>query len=188
MTILIAGVLIWIGVHLIPALARPMRQNLIDKMGNNVYRGLFALAILASLILIVVGWRASAVSYVYVLPASVKTIAFLLICVSIIVIGSAHHPSAIKRFIRHPMLTGVALWAVAHLLVNGSSRAIVLFGGLGLWALVEIILINKREGAYTKPEAPDFSEELKGIFFSGAILVVLLLAHPYFAGVAPFPR
>ncbi|RLA32229.1 MAG: NnrU protein, partial [Gammaproteobacteria bacterium] len=94
----------------------------------------------------------------------------------------------IKRIFRHPMLTGVFIWAVAHLLVNGTTRALVLFGGLGIWALLEIVLINKRDGAYTKPDSPDFSEELKGTFISAGFLLFILFLHPYFAGVTPFPR
>jgi hypothetical protein len=86
------------------------------------------------------------------------------------------------------MLTGVFIWAAAHLLVNGTPRALVLFGGLGAWALLEIVLINRRDGEYTKPDKPDFSEELKGMFISAGVLLLILFLHPYFAGVAPFPR
>ena len=89
---------------------------------------------------------------------------------------------------RIPMLAGVAIWAAGHLLVNGTSRAIVLFGGLGVWALLEILLINRRDGAYEKPEKPGFSEELKGMFISAGILLIVLFLHPYFAGVSPLPR
>ena len=188
MTLLIIGVLVWIGVHLIPALARPFRESLIDRFGNNAYRAIFALAIVASVAMIVLGWRATPEEYLYVLPASAKTAGFVLICLSFLIIGSAHHPSSIKRFIRHPMLVGVAIWALSHLLTNGTTRALVLFGGIGLWSLIEIPLINKRDGAYTKPEAPDFSEELKGLFFSAGILLIVLFLHPYFTGVTPFPR
>jgi hypothetical protein len=86
------------------------------------------------------------------------------------------------------MLMGVFVWAVSHLLMNGTTRALVLFGGLGLWALLEMPLINRREGEYIKPDAPDFSGELKGVFISGFIFIVVLILHPYFAGVTPFPR
>lgn len=86
------------------------------------------------------------------------------------------------------MLAGVAVWALAHLLTNGTTRALVLFGGMGAWALIEILLINRRDGVYVKPEAPGFNEELKGLFFSAGILLLVLLAHPYFTGVTPFPR
>jgi uncharacterized membrane protein len=188
MTLLVVGVMLWMAVHLIPAVARPLRQSLIDKLGNNVYRGVFALAIVASLAIIVLGWRSAPEEYVYVLPSSAKTVGFILICLSFLIIGSAYHPSSIKRFIRHPMLTGVFVWALSHLLTNGTTRALVLFGGIGIWALIEIPLINRREGAYTKPEAPDFHEELKGLFFSAGILMIVLFLHPYFTGVTPFPR
>jgi len=188
MLILIVGLLFWAGVHLIPVLAQPFRQSLIEKLGKNAYRGAFALAIIASLALIVLGWRSTPETYLYILPDPVKTIGFILICISFIVIGSAHHPSSIKLYIRHPMLTGVSIWAVSHLLTNGTTRALVLFGGIGLWSLLEILLINKRDGAYEKPARPEFSEEMKGVFFSAGLLVVVLLLHPYFTGVTPFPR
>ena len=86
------------------------------------------------------------------------------------------------------MLTGVFVWAAAHLLVNGTVRAIVLFGTLAVWALLEIILINRREGDYVKPDVPGFSRELRGLLISLVVILVVLFLHPYFAGVSPFPR
>jgi uncharacterized membrane protein len=187
MSVLVTGIFLWAVIHLMPAYAPKFRQGLIDKMGSKPYRGLFALAALASLAIIVIGWRSTPEVLIYVLPAGTRLVAFVLICISVIFIGAAYHPSSIKRIIRHPMLTGVLIWAVAHLLVNGTERAMVLFGGLGLWAVIEIILINRREGPYEKPPKPDFSEDLKGTFFSAGILLLLLFLHPYFAGVAAFP-
>jgi uncharacterized membrane protein len=171
-----------------PAIAPSFKESVVGSMGEKPYRGVFALLIVGSLALIVFGWRSTPEDLLYVLPAGTRMVAFALICISFIVIGSAHHPSRIKRIFRHPMLTGVFIWAAAHLLVNGTTRALVLFGGLGIWALLEIVLINKRDGAYTKPDKPGFSEELKGTFFSAGILLIILFLHPYFAGVTPFPR
>ena len=48
--------------------------------------------------------------------------------------------------IRHPQLTAVKLWALAHLLVNGDSASLLLFGGLLVWAAVEVVIINKQDG------------------------------------------
>ena len=188
MNLLITGVLRWVVVHLMPSLAPGIRNSLVAMMGEKPYRGVFALAILTGLALIVVGWRSTPEEFVYVLPPSARLFAFVLICTAFILIGAAHHPSSITRVFRHPMLSGVAAWAAGHLLVNGSTRAIVLFGGLGAWALIEIIAINRRDGACEKPARPEFSEELKGTFFSAGILLILLFLHPYFAGVSPFPR
>ena len=63
----------------------------------------------------------------------------------------------------------------------------VLFGGLGAWALLEIVFMNRRDGLYIKPDKPGFSEELKGTFISAGVLLILIFLHPYFAGVSPFP-
>jgi len=188
MAILIVGVLIWIGVHLVPVLARPLRQSLIDRFGKNAYRGLFSLAAIAAVVVIVFGWQASPQKYLFVLGPPVNAVAFVLICVSFILIGAAYHPSLIKKYIRHPMLLGVAIWALCHVLVNGTTRGLVLFGGLALWSIIEILLINRRDGAYAKPAAPDFSEELKGVFLSAGVLLLVLFLHPYFTGVIPYPR
>jgi len=184
MNILISGVLVWIVVHLTPAIARPLRGKVIDRLGNNGYRGLFALAIFGSIALIVVGWRSTPETFVYALPDWASPVGFVMMIVAFALIGAAQHRSTIKRYIRHPMLIGVFVWAVSHLLTNGSTRALVLFGGIGLWALLEIWLINKREGAYSKPPAARFSADLMGLFVSVIFFIVVLFLHPYFAGVS----
>jgi uncharacterized membrane protein len=185
MTILIVGVAAWMIVHLMPAVSPSFKQGLIDKLGAKPYRGGFALAILASLVLIVMGWRSTPQEVIYVLPAWSRTVGFLLMIASFILFGAANYQTAIRRVIRHPMLTGVVLWSISHLVTNGTTRALVLFGGLGIWAVLEIILISRRDGEYTKPIAPGFSGELKGVFISGIIFAVVLLLHPYFTGVTP---
>ena len=187
MNLLITGVLLWAVIHFMPSVAPGLRSRLVSRMGENPYRGVFALAILLSLVLIVVGWRSTPETFVYVLPPVTRMVAFVLICIAFFMIGAANHPSSIKRIIRHPMLAGVAVWATGHLLVNGTPRAIVLFGGLGVWALLEILLINRRDGAYEKPPKPVLGAELKGTLISAVIILILLFLHPYFAGVSPLP-
>ena len=188
MTLLVIGVLLWIVVHLVPTLARPFRQSMIDRLGENGYKGGFSLAMLASLVFIVLGWRSTPEMYLYVLPAWSRTLGFVLMIVAFLLLGAAHHPTRIKRFIRHPMLTGVFVWSVSHLLMNGTTRALVLFGGLGLWAIVEIMLINRREGLYIKPDPARLGEELRGFFISAIIFGVVIFLHPWFAGVSALPR
>jgi len=187
MTILIGGVLLWSIVHLYPALAPAMRERKIEQLGRNRYRGLFTLGIVASLVLIVIGWRSTPEIMHYRLGDWSRPAGLVLMILSFVLIGAAHYQTAIRRYIRHPMLTGVAVWAASHLLTNGTTRAFVLFGGLGVWAVLEIVLISRREGPYTKPVSPGFSGELKGLFISAAIFLVALYLHPYFAGVDPFP-
>ena len=65
--------------------------------------------------------------------------------------------------------------------------SLVLFGGLALWAIVEILLINRRVGLYVMPDPPDLSEELRGFFISGIFLLIVLFLHPLYTGVAALP-
>lgn len=188
MNVLIAGVAIWIVVHLIPGVAPGVRQKLINSVGEGPYKGVFALAIVLSLVLVVIGWRSTPEEYLYVLPPWSRSAGFLLMFVSIVLFGAAHHETAIKRLLRHPMLMGVFVWSLSHLLMNGTTRALILFGGLGVWALIEMPLINAREGARELPDGPGFGTEIKGVLISGVVFVVLLFLHPYFAGVSPMPR
>lgn len=187
MNTLIAGVVLWSGVHLLPSLAPGFRQRLIEKLGSGPYRGIFAIAILTSLLLIVVGWRSSPENYLYVLPAWSRPVGFALMAVSFILLGAANYRTAIKRFVRHPMLTGVLVWSLSHLLTNGTARAWILFGGLGLWALLEMPLINRREGPRILPASPGAGAELKGLAISAIVFAVVLFLHPYFTGASPLP-
>lgn len=187
MNFLIAGVSLWIVAHLIPTLGAGFRQALIDKLGDGPYRGLFALIVLSSLGLIVYGWRMTPEEYLYVLPAWTRLAGFVLMMIAIFLIGASHGKTIVKRFIRHPMLMGVFVWSLSHLLTNGTSRALILFGGLGLWALIEMPLINAREGARELPQAPGLRSEIIVLAISAVVFIGLLFLHPYFAGVSPMP-
>lgn len=183
MEFMVTGLMLWSVVHLFPVLAPGLRQFLVGRMGEKGYKGLFALLIVLSVVLIVYGWRHVIPTHAYLLPPAFKHVAMFLIVVAFILMGAAQYPTRIKRIVRHPQLTGVMTWAVAHLLLNGDSRSILLFGWLGVWALLEIILINRREGAWVKPESPTWGREFRGVAITVVVIVVVVFIHPYIAGV-----
>lgn len=187
MTFLVLGVLLFIAVHFIPSLGRPLKLKLIGAVGENGYKGLFSLAVVGAIALIVLGWRSADPTPVYAPPLTNHAVVGILMLIAFFLIGAGNHPSRIKRLLRHPMLTGVALWAAVHLLVNGDSRSLVLFGGLCLWALIEMPLINAREGAWEKPPAPSIAVEVRGVIIAVILLAVLIWAHRWFTGVALIP-
>ncbi len=187
MTLLIAGVVLWSVAHLVPATAPGVRANLAGKLGEGPYKGLFAIDLLLALGLIIFGWRTAVPTAVYAPPLFDSPIPVTLIAVGIILFVVSATPNNIKRFIRHPQMTAVILWSSGHLLANGDSRSVVLFGGFGLWAVLEIIFINKRDGAWNKPAAVPL---LKGVLtIVLAVIVILALArfHAAFSGVAIIP-
>ena len=183
MGLLIAGLLIWSLVHLAPSLAPPLKQKLTTQLGEKVYKLLFAVLIFAALALIIFGWRSTVPSYLYQLPGFTRHIAMLLVLIAFILMGASNYPTRIKQFIRHPQLTGVIVWAFAHLMLNGDSRSVLLFGGMGVWAILEIVFINRREGEWVKQPVPGWAREIRGLAISLVVFVVVVMLHPYIAGI-----
>jgi len=182
------GVFLFVMLHFVPGVAPGLRMSLIDRFGENPYKGIFSLLLISSIVLMVIGWRSAAPHFVYLPPTWGTPLASALMLISVMLFGAAQQPTRIKRYIRHPQLAGMAVWSGAHLLSNGDSRSLVLFGGLGIWALIEMPLINMREGKWRRPFGPALSVEVRGIVISAVIFFVLVFLHPYFAGVSPIPR
>ncbi len=184
MSLLIIGLALWVLVHLYPSLCQQSRARLISKLGLGKYKGVFALLIVASLTLIVLGWRGSSVELLYPPPAWGKHATFALVLFTFILFVAAKHKTNIKRVLRHPQLTGLVLWSIGHLLANGDSRSVVLFSTLGIWAIVEMIMINRREGAWVKPEPLPLKKDVITVFAGCVMYIVLFLLHPYYTGVS----
>ena len=186
MILLILGLLIWCGVHLIPSLAVSFRSRLIGDWGEKKYKMVFALCIVLSIVLMVLGWRATVPVSVYTPPAWGRHLTGLLVLVAFLLIAAAKSATNIKRYIRHPQLIGILFWSVGHLLANGDIRSLILFAVLGIWAGVEMICINKREGTWIKQEPLPLSAELVVLLKGVAVYLVFLLLHPYLFGVKPW--
>lgn len=182
------GVFLFMMVHFIPGLVPGLRKSLIERVGENPYKGVFALVLVSSVALMVIGWRSTVPQHVYLPPAWGPPVTSVLMLIAVMLFGAAQQPTRIKRYVRHPQLTGMAVWSGSHLLSNGDSRSLVLFGGLGIWALIEMLLINKREGAWQRPYGPALSVEIRGIVTSAVVFFVLVYLHPYFAGVSLISR
>ena len=88
---------------------------------------------------------------------------------------------------RHPQLTAVKTWAVAHLLVNGDSASVVLFGGLLAWAVAEVIVINRASATGPRRPGADPSAEVKAIVGTVVVFAVIAGIHIWL-GYWPFPR
>lgn len=186
MLLLITGLLLWSIIHLIPSMEIGIRKALVNKLGENGYSAIFSLIIIASLVLIIFGWRNNTPTALYTLPDLVRQASTLLVVVALMLFGASLYPTRIKSHIRHPQLTGVLLWSVAHLLMNGDTRSVVLFVGLALWALVEMFFISRRDGEWKKPEPPSWKMEITGGVIAAIVVGVVSTVHSYLSGVAIF--
>lgn len=190
MITLIAGVALWSVTHLFPALAPARREALIARRGEKAYKGVFALVIVAALVLIVIGWKsappASIDDYLYAPPAWGRHATALLVLIAFILFSASHGRNNIQRLVRHPQLTGVILWGIGHLLANGETRSIVLFGVLTLWAVVSILLINRREGPRARPEPAPLRKDVIAVVGGIVVYAVVAGAHRWLFGFSPF--
>ena len=187
MMLLVIGVLLWSGMHLFPCVAVEPRKLLIGRMGEQPYKGVFALTLVAAIVMMVLGWRSSVPYGIYSPPAWSAPAANLLMIVALVLFVASTVPTNLKRVIRHPQLTGFAIWAGAHLLANGDRRSLILFGGLGLWAVLAILSINRRDGAWVKPDPLPMTAEVKPLAIAIVAFAVLFFAHPWLFGVSPLP-
>lgn len=185
--LLVLGVLIWSLAHLSVTAVPQLRAGLIARIGDKPYKLGFSVLLVVSLVLIVAGWKQMGVSSVWVPPLGMRHLTMLLVPIAIVLFIAARAPTDLKQFIRHPQLTGVKLWAVAHLLANGELRSIILFGGLLIWAVLEVILISRREGPRQRPARVGAVKTLASTGAGLLIAALLIWAHPWIAGVPLMP-
>lgn len=183
MYLLILGLVIWSFIHFFPAVASNTRQNIIKKIGAGPYKGIFALLILSSVILIVLGWRSIEPTDLYFPQSWGRHVTFLFVLLTFILFVAARRATNLKRILRHPQLTGLVLWSIGHLFANGDNRSVILFSCLAVWAILEMILINRRDGKWNKPEAVPIKNDVITLIAGCVMYGVLLMLHPYLSGI-----
>ncbi len=186
MTLLVIGLLLFMGVHFTPSLLPELKSSWRGKMGEGGYKGSFSLLLLASFGLMIVGWRSVDPTLVYMPSPALRQPAIALVAVAFILLIVGSLNSRIRQWVRHPQLTGVLLWALAHLALNGDSRSVVLFSALALWSGIEILSISKREGPWVKAAIPSMGAEIAIVLIAAVTIAATVYAHPYITGMPVF--
>lgn len=183
MTMLILGLILFAAVHFVPSLAPQFKSTWHSKLGEGGYKGTFSLLLMLSFGLMIMGWRSAQAEFVYLPPAALRHPGMLLLVIAFFLLVASNRPSRVRQWIRHPQLTGVLVWAAAHLLMNGDSRSVVLFGGMALWSLIEIVAINRREGERVVDPAPPLSTDLVSLVITAVVVGIVIAIHPYLSGM-----
>ena len=150
---MIAGLVLFLGTHTLTTM-RDLRTRLIASMGEGGYKTGYALASLAGLVLIVWGfahYRATGWIDVWSPPKTLKHINVALMLPAVILVVASYIRGRIYTTVKHPMLTGVKLWAFGHLLANGDLGGIILFGSFLAWAVFDRISLKRRTDAGAPP-------------------------------------
>ncbi len=182
MFLLILGLLLFAGAHLYTAVPA-WRAPLVARLGEWPYKGLFSLVSLLGLVLMGAGYGRAESALLWTPPRFGHELAAALMPLASVLIVAAYVPSNIKRLTAHPMLWGVVLWALAHLLVRGHGAALLLFGGLGVYALLAMALAHQR-GVRPSAEPRPFWLDAVAIGGGLALYALLLILHPVLFGVA----
>lgn len=190
MTYLLAGLLLFFGVHSIAIVAPAWRDGMAAKLGDAPWKAIYTLLSVIGFVMFVHGYgleRAEPM-VLYTPPVWMRHLAVLLMLPVFPLLLSAYLPGRIKAAVKHPMLTAIKAWALAHLLVNGNLADVLLFGSFLAWAVLDRISIGKR-AAQRKPVtagAPSRTNDVLAIV-GGLVLYVVFIgwAHQRLFGVAP---
>ena len=190
LALLVVGLVLFIGPHVFVTM-RTQRDAVIKRIGENAYKGLFALVAFAGIALISYGYglyRWDEWTPVWDPPLWTHHVTALLNLPAFIGIAATYFPGNIKRVLKHPTLVGVKLWAVAHLISNGDLGSIILFGSILAWAVYDRISLKRR----TDPGGPPIpmggrrNDILAVVVGTLVYLALGFLFHPYVIGVSAF--
>lgn len=195
MMVLIVGIIIFLGIHLLPT-SPDMRDGLIRRFGANAYKAMFSILSLVGLIVIVLGYykvqhlHPGKNEILWDPPVWTRHIALALMLPAMILLVAAQVPSRIRNAVKHPMLLAIKTWALAHLLANGDLASLLLFGSFLAYAVYDLISV-KRRGAQgplgNKQPGSILNDVLVVAVGTGLYFALLYGGHAWLFGVAPLP-
>ncbi len=183
MNLLAAGLGLFVAVHLIPCVP-PLRAALVARLGEMAYRGAFAILALAGLLMAGWGFSGAPIELVYEPSDWGRRAALFAAPAALVLFAAAYLPTHLRTVLRHPMLLGLLLWALAHLTANGDLRSVVLFGGLAGYAVLAIIGAAARGRQLGAGKTPRLTMDVAAVLVGLAAAGLLTRFHAALFGVA----
>lgn len=192
MMLLIVGLIIFLGIHLLPTNTE-IRDGLVTRLGANGYKAFFSLLSFAGLAVIILGYHKMQLHpgknpVLFDPPFWLRHVSMLLMLPAMILFVASSVPSRIRTAVKHPLLMGTKLWALAHLLANGDVASLLLFGSFLGYAVYDLVSVKQRGalgplGAKT-PTSP--INDVIVVAVGAALYFVLLYGgHAWLIGVDP---
>lgn len=188
MTLLIVGLVLFLGAHSVSIFARPWRDRMLARLGEGPWKGLYSLASLGGLIVLVIGYGQARIepTILFTPPTGMTHLALLLMLPVFPLLLAAYLPGRIQSATKHPMLLATKLWALTHLLVNGGLHDLLLFGSLLLWAGIDRMSVTRRNAPPPQGAPPGRWNDAIAVGAGLATYVVFVLwLHAWLIGVAP---
>lgn len=191
MTLLVLGIVIFLGMHLVRVVAPGLRARVIEGLGKGPWMGLYALISLVGLGLIIYGFGQARgeTGVLYNPPVFLKHIALLLMLLAFISLAAGFLPAGrIAVTLKHPQILAIKIWALAHLLANGETSSVLLFGSFLAWAVILRISLKRREraGERVLPMFKSARNDLLAVVVGlAAYLLFVWRLHELLIGVQP---
>lgn len=150
MTILILGLIIFLGQHSVRIFAEDWRNATRARLGEQVWKGVYSVISIVGFVLIIWGYGLARETpvVVWIPPPFTRHLAALLAVIAFILLAAAYVPrNSIKAKFHHPMTLGVKAWALGHLIANGTLHDILLFGSFLVWSVLLFIAARRRDRA-----------------------------------------
>lgn len=191
MGILILGLIVFIGVHCTRLVAPAWREAQVARFGELGWKGLYSVVSLVGLVLIVWGYGVArrAPTVLWTPPVGARHLTALLVVIAFVLIVAAYLPgNRIKQTIGHPMMAGVAIWALGHLLANGTLNAVILFAVFLVWGAVGAAVSRRRDlAAGVRYPAGTVAGDMKVVIVGLLAWAIFAFAlHRWLIGVSPF--
>ncbi len=193
MLFLVLGLVLFLGVHSVRIVADGWRTQTVARWGEMPWKGLYSVVSAVGLVLIIWGYGLARQQPVvlWVPPIGMRHAAALLTLIAFVLLAATYVPrNAIKARLHHPMVLGVKVWALAHLLSNGNLADVVLFGSFLLWAVLSFRAARQRDRALNTAYAPGTAAGTVAAVVVGTVAWVgfAFWAHAWLMGVAPLGR
>jgi uncharacterized membrane protein len=187
MTLLIIGIVVFLGLHLLPTVSG-LREKLVARLGENGYKALFSLLSVAGFVLLVYGFAKAPAIQVWSPSGWTRWVAVVLMLPAFIFLVAAYVPGKIKERLKHPFLAAIKTWALAHLIANGDLASIILFGSFLAYAVYDRITLKRRQPTsligVPKTGGPR-SDLIAVVVGTGLYVVFLVWLHPLLIGTSP---
>jgi uncharacterized membrane protein len=191
MTLLITGLILFLGIHSTGILAPAWREKMQASLGANGWKAIYSVVALVGLILIIMGYGAARMDpiWLWIAPVWAKHLALVLTVPAFILLAATYvRGSNIKARVGHPMLAAVKVWALAHLLSNGTLADVILFGGFLAWAIAGFAVLRRRDRAAGVGRRGTVKGDIIAVVVGVvAWAVFAMYLHTLLIGVSPLP-
>lgn len=180
MWLLVIGFLLFLGAHLSPGVLG-LRAQLVGRLGEGRFLAAYIATSVTGMVCIIAGKIIAPVIDVWVPPAWGRFAAMIFVALGFVLLAGLLLPTNLRRFTRHPMLWGIVLWSVGHLLANGDLASMILFAGFGGYALISMWSLNRR-GAEKSTREYTVLNDVIVLAVGLSAYAVLLWLHPHLFG------